>query len=236
VFTSNSIVNAASFAGAGVAPGEIATIFGTGMGPGAGIKNTGFNPASGALPTTLGGATVTFDGVAAPLFFVSATQINLQVPFEIAGRGSTTVMVQSQSSLSDPISVRVVAARPGIFTLANSPQAIVLNQDGSINSPAKRAPRGSVITIFATGQGAINPPIPTGKPAPNSPLSGPGAVTATIGGINAKVLFGGMTPGLVGLMQVNAEIPAAVTPSSAAALQIAVNGAPSQAAVALAVE
>lgn len=235
VFTSNSVVNAASFSGAGVAPGEIAAIFGTGLGPGMPVNNTGFD-ATGALPTTLGGVTVTFDGVGAPLFFVNASQINLQVPFEIAGRASTRVSVQWQGSASDTINVPVVGASPGIFTLANRAQAIVLNQDGSINSPARRAPRSSVVTIFLTGQGSITPPISTGKPAPNSPLSGPVSVTAAIGGINARVLFGGMTPGLVGLMQVNAEIPATVSPSGTAALEITVNGVPTQRPVVIAVE
>ena len=112
----------------------------------------------------------------------------------------------------------------------------MLNQDGSINSPAERAPRGTIVTIFATGQGSIIPPIPTGKPAPNSPLSGPGNVTAAIGRINARVLFAGMTPGLVGLMQVNAQVPATTSPSGAAALEITVNGVSSQRPVVIAVE
>ena len=86
------MVNAASFVGGGVAPGEIISIFGTDVGPRVGVE-TGFDPATGFLPTSFAGVTVTFDGTPAPLFFLLHTQLNVQAPFEIAGRANTNIVV-----------------------------------------------------------------------------------------------------------------------------------------------
>ena len=119
----------------------------------------------------LGSVAVTFDDVPAPLFYVSAGQINLQAPFEIAGKQTTTVVVTSARIPSARIEVPVVTAHPGIFVSNGTSQAIALNQDGRINSASHPAPSASVITLFATGAGIVNPPVKTGRPAPHSALS-----------------------------------------------------------------
>ena len=206
-FTATSLVDAGTFKGTGVAPGELVSLFGTGVGPDAPVSNNGFDPSTGALPTTLAGITATFDGIPAPLIFTSSGQINLQVPYQVAGRANTVVVVTNQGTASDPVTVPVVAAQPGLFTQAGSTQAIVLNQDNSVNSSSNPAVKGSVVTLFATGAGVVNPPVATGKPAPASPLSLANGVSVTIGGADARVLFGGLTPGYVGLLQVNVEVP-----------------------------
>ena len=235
VFTAASTVNAASFIGGGISPGEIISIFGTNVGPATPVPNTGFD-AGGSLPTNLGDVNVFFGGVLAPLFYVSSGQLNVQVPYEAANAGTSSISVQVGGSESDRIAVSVVAGTPGIFQIPGTAQAIVVNQNGALNSPQAPAPRGTVVTIYATGQGVVSPPVETGKAAPVSPLSGASNVTAMIGGVPARVLFGGMTPGFVGLLQVNAEIPAGVTPGPAVVIQIAAAGGVSQPAATIAVQ
>ncbi|MDQ6760571.1 MAG: matrixin family metalloprotease [Acidobacteriota bacterium] len=220
-FIATSLVNAASFKGTGVAPGELVSLFGTSVGPDMPVSNSGFDQFTGRLSTTLAGISVTFDGVPAPLIFTSAAQINLQVPYELAGHASTVVTVVNQGIASDPITVPVVSAQPGLFVQAGTMQAIALNQDNSVNSPSNPAARTSVVTLFATGPGLVEPPVPTGRPASGSPLSVGAGVAVTIGGANARVLFGGLTPGFVGLMQVNVEIPQGA-PTGNAAVELTV--------------
>ena len=227
-FIASSLVDAASFKGTGVAPGELVSLFGTSVGPDTPVVNTGFDPSTGALPTTLAGSTVTFDGISAPLIFTSATQINLQVPYQVAGHASTVVVVMNQGSASDPVTVPVVAFQPGLFARAGTTQAVALNEDGSVNSASNPAAKRSVVTVFGTGSGVVDPPVPTGKPAPGLPLSLALGVSATIGGADARLVFGGLTPGFVGLMQVNVEIPDG-SPSGNVAVEVTVAGKKTQA-------
>ena len=206
-FSAASLVDAGSFKGNGVAPGELVSLFGASVGPDTAVSNSGFDPATGALPTSLAGITVTFDGIPAPLIFTSSTQINLQVPYQVAGHANTVVVVTNQGGGSDPVTVPVLTAQPGLFVQTGTTQAIALNQDNSINSSSNPAVKGSVVTLFATGAGVVDPPVQTGKPALVSPLSGANNVAVTIGGADAKVIFGGLTPSFVGLMQVNVFVP-----------------------------
>ena len=226
------IVNAASYAGGGVAPGELVAIFGTNLGPAAGASS---QPASGVVPNALDGARVWFDDIAAPILYAGAGQINAVVPYAIANR--TSVRVEYLGAFSPAISVPVLAARPGIFTWNGAGQAAVLNQDYSVNSAANPAPRGSVIMIYATGQGAtssggvdglIARAASTGPPPP--------AVTVEIGGLAAAVSYAGNAPGFVaGALQVNALVPVSVAPGDAVPLSFAVGGASSPAGVTIAV-
>ena len=215
-FSAASLVDAGSFKGSGVAPGELISLFGTSVGPDSPVSNNGFDPSTGVLPATLAGITVTFDGVPAPLVYLSSGQLNLQVPYQVAGHAGTVVVVTNQGTASDPVTVPVVTAQPGLFVQAGSTQAIALNQDNSVNTASNPAARGSVVTLFATGAGVVDPPVATGKPALASPLSVATGVSVTIGGGEAKVLFGGLTPGFVGLLQVNVEVPQGSSTGNAA--------------------
>jgi len=103
-----------------------------------------------------------------------------------------------------------------------------------VNSLSSPAPKGSVITLFATGAGVVNPPVLTGKPALASPLSAANNVSVTMAGLDAKVLFGGLAPGFVGLMQVNLEIPQGV-PSGPVPVLLVVSGQASPAGATIAV-
>lgn len=224
VFTAAGVVDAGSFEGSGVAPGELVSLFGVSVGPDPGVVNTGYDPATGALPSSLAGLSVTFDGVRAPLIYASSQQVNLQVPYEVAGHASTVVVVENQGSASDPVSVPVVPTQPGFFTTpAGGPQVIAFNQDGSINSGSSPAGKGTFVTLFATGPGVVSPPVPTGKPALADPLSNALNTSVSIGGMNARVQFAGMAPNFVGLMQINVQIPDGA-PSGAVPIQLVVSG------------
>lgn len=233
-FTASSLVDAASFKGAGVAPGELISLFGTGIGPGAPVTNSGFDPSTGALPTTLAGVSVTFDGIRAPLIFAASGQINLQVPYEVAGQGSALVVVQNNAASSDPVTVRVASAQPGIFAQSGSSQASAVNSDNTVNSAQNPAARGSVVTLYASGAGVVDPPVPTGQPAPALPLSVANAVVLRIDGIDAKLFFGGLAPGFVGLLQLNAEVPARSATGSVP-VELTIRGQASQAQTTIAV-
>jgi uncharacterized protein (TIGR03437 family) len=190
------ISNAASGDAAAMAPGSIASIYGTGLATS--IATAGSFP----LPTSLGGATVTVNDIAAPLFYASPTQINFQIPFETAV-GSATVTTRAGS-----VTIPIRGTAPGLFVETGG-NAAVLNEDGSVNGAGRPAAAGSVIAAYVTGLGAVSPAVATGAAAPQNPLSRvTTGVTATIGGQSATVQFAGLAPGFAGLYQVNLIVPA----------------------------
>jgi len=235
--TEAGIVNAASFLSEGLAPGMIASFFGSALGPAEGVAAPGFDPLTARLPDELAGIRVTFDGIAAPLFFVVESQLNVQAPFELAGRSSTNVIVSVGGVQSESVSVPVVPAQPGLFSVG--PQAIVLNQDGSLNGPGNPARKGEFVTIFLTGSGEVDPPVASGSPAPVSPLSRvANAVVEWDGAAGAAddLFFAGLTPGFVGLTQINVRIPASAPSGAQVGLVVRIAGRASQPGVGIAIE
>jgi uncharacterized protein (TIGR03437 family) len=197
------IANAASFQPA-VAPGSLASIFGSNL------AGTTGSASAAPLPTTIAGTSVTVNGRPAPLVYVSPTQINFQTPYEISP-GTASVVVTAAGSSSPSATVTVSASAPGIFQWA-SRRAVAQLPDGSLVEPAKPAQPGSVIVVYLTGQGALDKPIASGAAAPANPLSQAALpVSATLGDKSADVLFAGLTPGFVGLLQVNLKVPAVGT-------------------------
>lgn len=235
--SANGIVNAASYATGGVAPGEMITIFGSGLGPATLAPMQ--TDQRGYVSNSLAGTQVLFDGTPAPLIYSEAGQVSAVVPYETFGKNSTQVQIEFQGQSSSTVSVPVVTAVPGIFTLNGSgsgPGAIV-NQDGTVNSATNPAAAGSIVMIFATGEGQTTPDgtdgKPDGYPAP-TPLAQP--VAATIGGLNTEVQYAGGVPGLVaGFLQVNVRLPAGVPAGSAVPVILSIGGKSSQANVTLAI-
>jgi len=228
----NSVVSTTSFNGGAIAPGDQVSIFGVNLGPTPGVRAD----ATTNLPTSLSGTSVTFDGVAAPLFFVSANVVSVQTPTSLAPGSGTTVQVTSSAGTTSTVSVPIVPANPGIFTVeaGGGGQARAINQDGTQNGDGTitgsdtPAPRGSVISIYASGLGPVNPAIPAGTPAPQKPLSvATLPVNATIANQSATVLYAGAAPGLVGVYQVNIQVPLTVG-SGTARLVLSVGGNDSQ--------
>jgi uncharacterized protein (TIGR03437 family) len=197
--SSGGVVNAASFLPA-IAPGSLITVFGSDL------ASTTASASSTPLPQTLGGLSITVNGRAIPLVYASPTQINAQMPYEIAP-GPATLIVYARGVAGDPVPITVGRSAPGIFQWGDK-RAVVQNQDFSLNTPQKPAAVGSVIVAYLTGQGALDNAVTTGAAAPANPLSKAALpVAATLGGKPADVLFAGLTPGFVGLLQVNLKVP-----------------------------
>ena len=232
-----SITNAASFAPGPVAPGEFVTIFGTSIGPTT-PANLQLTPA-GTVDTILGGTQVFFDNTAAPVIYSSATQVSVIVPYEVARRVSTALKVEFQGIASLTQTVRVIDSSPGIFVANASGQGAILNQDGSPNSVRNGAAAGSVVSIYATGEGETDPLGVDGVINANSlPLPKPALpVTVEINGEIAEVTYAGGAPGEVaGMLQVNARIPANVPSGASVPVTITVGAATSQAGVTVAIK
>ena len=196
----SSVTDSAGF-GPRVAPGSLACIFGTGLAS-ATASASGF-----PLNTTLGGTTVSVAGTLAPLLYVSDGQINFQVPSS-ATSGTVGVVVNGPGGASASFSFTVTAEAPSIFQYGTN-HALAQNADGSLNSGSSPAAAGSYVTVYLTGQGAVDNPVPDGTATPATPIATAKATaTATIGSMAATVQFLGLTSTLAGLAQANILVPA----------------------------
>jgi len=149
---------------------------------------------------------VVLAGRQAPLFYSSNGQINAVVPYETDVNAGQQLVVVHGNTISVPQSVTIAAAAPGIFNAGNGQGTILVNN--ILADAAHPAHAGDVVVIYCAGLGAVNPPVPTGSPAPGAPHSTTvNQVKVTIGGVSAPVQFAGLTPGLVGVYQVNAVVP-----------------------------
>ena len=226
-FEEEAVVSAANFLPRGIAPGDIFAIFGLNLGPKPGVS-AGLDPVTGRLATMVAEVAVTINGIPAPLFFVSCEQINGFMPVEVAGLANALVAVQYKQVQGAARSVRIAAVNPGIFVFPHTTEAIVLNQDGTVNSAENPVPRESFISLFGSGQGTIDPPLATGQLAPADPLSfATEQVRVTIGGQEAIVTFIGMAPGFAGLLQINVLIPDGVA-SGLVVIHLEIAGVPAQ--------
>jgi beta-glucosidase len=217
------IVNAASSTpGAAVAPGSIASVYGNFL------LSTPAAPSGVPLPTSLGGLSLAFGAVDAPLFYASGTQVNLQIPWEMTGPSQAPLTATLAGQKSAPQTVNLAPFAPGIFTVngqGTGPGAI---QDSSYNLITTSNPAGAgvtVILIYCTGLGPVTNQPPTGAAAPSNPL----AVTTTkpvvtIGGVPADLLFYGLAPGTVGEYQVNALVPSDAPTGDAVPVILSVGG------------
>jgi uncharacterized protein (TIGR03437 family) len=231
-----SIKNSASYSTGAVAPGELVTIFGTNVGP---ADLTFGAVASNKRATSVAGYSVLFDGIAAPVYYASANQTAVFVPYEISGRPTTQVTVQTQGATSTATTYNVVTAQPGIYTQnsAGSGPGSILNQDNSFNGPNNGAATGTIIQIFMTGEGETSPGGITGATTPSdgSGLKKPVLpVTATIGGqalTPQQIVYAGSAPGATnGVFQVDLIIPAGLSPGPQS-VTVSVGGVPSQSGV-----
>src|SRR5665213_337878 len=236
LFISSAVVDAASALPGAVSPGKIVVLYGIRLGP---ASLAGAQVSNGTLGNSLAGSQVLFDGTPAPLLYSSAGQVAAIVPYAVDGKSGTQVTVKNGSSVSDPVALPVASAAPGIFSvdLSGAGQGAILNQDLSVNSSANPAAAGSVIVIYATGEGQTSPAGVDGKfangpayPAPKLPVS------VTIGGVAAPALYAGAAPSLVaGVMQVNVRIPEGV-PSGNNPVVVMVGSAQSQPGITVAVQ
>ncbi len=182
------IANAASHVAGDLAPGELIAIAGLRFGPGPLTTADG-----GSAPNTLAETRVLFDGAPAPLLYVSDNRIGAVVPYAVGGKTRTSIRVEFQGRAGNAVTMPVSKAAPALLTLDDSGrgQASISNEDGSANSKANPAARGSVVLLYGTGAGA--PILP---------------VSVTIGGRDAKVQDAGAAAGYVaGVFQISVAIP-----------------------------
>ncbi len=197
-----AVVNAATFTLGPLAPGSLVSLFGNGL------ADREEAAATIPLPRTLAGVTVMVDGTPLPLYYASPGQVNAQLPVEVApGRVRLTCV---RSGLEGPDAVLTLQeSAPGIFTYPGSDRAVAINNKGwSLNGPDNPVRPGEVVVVYVTGQGPVEPPVPTGEAAPESPLSyALLPASARIGGQPSEVLFLGLAPDMVGVAQANLLVP-----------------------------
>ena len=212
------INNAASNRFLGIAPGEIVTIKGSGIGPAQLVSARAGS--DGFYPIQLSGTSVQFNGVAAPLLYASATQVAAVAPYGVTGP-TVQVTVTYEGQTSVPATIRVFAAAPGLFTAdgTGTGPAAAINQDGTLNSASNPAPIGSVISLYATGGGQISPGGVDGQVS-TSPLATQSLpVQVYIGQqfvlSTSQLQYAGPAPGeIAGVMQINVPIPPGLKTSS----------------------
>jgi len=192
----------------GVVPGSIVRISGVRLGPDA-------SPTDAELPVVMNNSFVAIDGVRAPISVSSASSIDVQVPWDIPV-GSTPIVVFN-SGLSNTVVTPVLVANPVILATVHA--------NGTLVSTSAPAVRGETLVIYATGLGAIDTPLGSGDRSPTGNLvntANPPEIS--IGGVPAKVVFAGLSPGSVGLYQINFVVGADAPPNSSSPLQVSVEG------------
>ena len=234
-----SVVNAASFQNAPVAPGELITVFGLGFS--AAEPVLGSVQPNGQYPTVLGDVRVLFDGHPAPLLYVSSGQLNLVVPYSAAGKTTTIMRVISSNGQFPDVTLAVGDVAPALFSqdTSGTGQGAILNQaDGSANSPQNPAARGANIIVYATGTGVTIPRSYDGTLASRTdPPKVALPVSVTIGGVPAQVISQTAAPGVIsGVAEITARVPAGVQPGPAVLVTITLGTATSPNTVTLAVK
>jgi uncharacterized protein (TIGR03437 family) len=194
-FTADSVVNGATFT-PGIAPGGVASIFGTGL--------------SGMDKST----TVDMDGIAMRVLFATPFQINAEIPLMMAP-GVHILRIQSAYGMLQQ-NVTVSAVAPGIFLIGNPPVGAITDQNFNLVGPSNPLPRGQALVIFATGLGAVT------QSGQLSRTTAP--VTVSLNGSELPVSFAGLAPGFVGLYQVNVTIPVGTPPGLGIPLMLKVGG------------
>jgi uncharacterized protein (TIGR03437 family) len=247
--TITGVLNAASYAAAALSPGELITIFGTNIGP---VAPAGLSIVNGYATTVLGNVTVTIDGQAAPLIYVSQNQISAQVPYEVISGVNLPVIVTNGANPAASALVTIGTTAPGIFTADGSGtgQAAALNFNSttntySLNGTAAPCPIGDTILLYLTGEGNYNPlalsgilnatntgyiipstlnPLPQVNPLP----------TVMIGGAPATVSYAGPLVGsILGLLQMNVVIPGGSATGASVPVIVTIGGTTTQANITL---
>ncbi len=222
LFSAAGVVNAAGFAPP-LAPGGIGSLFGNDL---AADTAAAVTP---ELPRELAQVHVFIDGIAAPLFFVSPTQINFQAPFESPADRPVDVLVVRNLVSSEIAARSFESTGLAVFTDPDSGLPIVIrSSDGSLLTAENPAAPGDVLTAFATGLGFLEPQPRSGVPsAGGDALSKTTAeLTAALGETEVHVLFAGMTPGFVGLAQLNLQLAETLPAGPSAPLTFTIAGVP----------
>jgi len=217
-----SVVNAADFTEP-VAPGGLISVMGSQM------SSISMAAQQIPLPTALGEACVTVNGVPAPILFVSGNQINAQLPANVSG--NATMTLRTPGGISDNFYFSVQPTAPAIFQSGTAGPmtglpVIIRADDNQLVTPTNPIHPGDTITIYATGLGSTMPPVDAGMAPPSDPLAT--AViqpSVTLGGVPLNVLYAGLAPGEVGVYLINVAVPPKIPQGMDVPLVVAQGGA-----------
>ncbi|MBI3934441.1 MAG: hypothetical protein HY316_07085 [Acidobacteria bacterium] len=212
----NAIVGGASYVPS-VTAGSIASAFGFSL-----------------APQNAGGLLVHVGGIAAPVYAVTNSQINFQVPWELTGSSQNFLVVTVDGNTTSPVSIPVATFAPGIFSADASGTgqgAILIANTAFLAAPEGMFPgsrpvsRGDFISIYATGLGPVTNQPPTGVNASSNPASLTITLpTVTIGGVTLPAEFSGLAPDFFGLYQVNARVPQGISAGTAIPITVNIGG------------
>ena len=229
VINPNGVVNGASFQNSPIAPGSYITI------EGQNLARVTANYVTANLPLAIAATSVSFDvplaGISVPghISYISPTQINVQVPWEVEGNSQAQMKVITTDIASQLYTLPLAAYGPAAFEYTGGDgqlYAAALDTSSQLITTAHPAQRGQYISLYANGLGPVNNQPASGATSPASPLAqavSPGDISVTIGGLPAIVAFVGLAPNYVGLYQLNLVVPTDV-PSGVQPLVITGNG------------
>ena len=188
LFPFGTVSNVNPVLGAPLAPGSVASVYGINLADFTGA------PASVPLPTQFKGTEVLVGGLTAPLFYVSPSQVNIQIPTELVPNRQYSVVATVNGVVTVPDLITVVSAQPGIAALPDG-QAIAQHGDGKLVSASSPARAGEALTVYLVGMGATNPAVNSGSAAPASPLA-QATIKAlvTLDGVPVETSYAGLTP------------------------------------------
>jgi uncharacterized protein (TIGR03437 family) len=206
-----------------LAPGSLVSLFGSNLSP--------INAATSEMPipAALGESCLTVNGFLAPMFFVSPSQINAQIPYAVDGQVS--IVLRTPGGVSDTFRMTLRPAAPGVFQVpipetALTTAAVYNGRNGGLATGSNPVKRGDRIAIFLTGLGRTSPQVEAGAPAPADPPAESLIVPEVrLGGHSLPVYFSGLTPGGAGVYQIQAEVVRSVPTGMAVPLEIAAAGA-----------
>lgn len=189
--------------GGALAPGTIAQVFGSGL------ATQTVSPGVLPLLSTFNGTGVIAGGLAAPLYFLSEKQLNIQIPNELKPGQQYAIIAGVKDAFTLPDTIDINSAQPGVLAV-NDAGVIAQHPDFTLVDSSHPCKPGEFLTIYLAGMGTTNPAVLSGQPAPSVEPLGRATTPATvlIDGQNADVLFAGLTPGAVGLYQINFRVPA----------------------------
>jgi uncharacterized protein (TIGR03437 family) len=228
------VLNSASYLGAGqISPGSWVSIFGDRMAEGTSTAT------AAPYPPGLGGTQVQLNDTALPVLYVSPSQVNALIPYSLTANTVPQLLIQRSGTVSVGLGVTLADVEPAIYAVnqqGTGQGAILISNTGILAAPpavfpgARAVKRGEYLEVYCTGLGAVNNPPAAGVPAPTSePLATTVATpVVTIGGVQATVVgYSGLAPGVVGLYQINVQVPANAPTGDAVPVVVAVGNATS---------
>ena len=186
--------------GGPLAPGTISQVYGSGL------AATTVSPGILPLPTTFNGTFMLIGGISAPLYYLSNGQLDVQIPSELAPNQQYATIVSANGALTLPDQIDVVPAVPGVVASGDGQIVAQHGLDYSLVNAGHPAKPGEYLIIYLAGMGATNPSVASGAVSPLAPATL--QPTVTLDGQAAAVIYAGLTPGSVGLYQINFQVPA----------------------------